>query len=97
MKEYCSPLWAGSPASRLAQLDVVETKAFNIIGIFSDGAESMSLSLHHCRQVGGLSVLFYHLLSGLAPSALSMLCPPSPLRFLQGTHGPPSPTSRETT
>ena len=62
-----SPLWAGSPASHLAQLDAVETKAIKIIGISYDEAESMGLSLCHRRQVGSLSVLF-HLLSGLAPS-----------------------------
>ena len=34
--EYCSPLVAGSSASHLAQLDAVENKAFNIIGIPRD-------------------------------------------------------------
>jgi len=28
LMEYCSPLWDGSPASHLAQLDTVETKTF---------------------------------------------------------------------
>ena len=73
--EYCSPLWAGDPASHLAQLDAVEAKAFKIIGISRDEAESMSLSFHHRRQVGGRSV-FHRLLPGLAPSVLSVLCPP---------------------
>ena len=36
--EHCSPLWAGTPASHLAQLDTVETKAFKIIGISGDVA-----------------------------------------------------------
>ena len=66
LMEYCSPLWGGAPASQLARLDAVETKAFRIIGISRDEAESLGLSLSHQRQVGGLSV-FYRLLSGLAP------------------------------
>ena len=85
--EYCSSLWAGTPASHLAQLDAMETKAYKIIGMSHDEAESMGLLLSHRRQVGGLSV-FYRLLSGLAPSALSILCSPHP-RFLQVTYGPP--------
>ena len=65
--EYCSPLWAGSPASHLAELDAGETEALKIIEISHAEAESMGLSFHHRRQTGGLSV-FYCLLSGLAPS-----------------------------
>ena len=84
--EYCSTLWADPPALHLAQLDTVETKAYEIIGISFDEAESMGLSLCHHTKVGGLSV-FYHLLSGFVPSALSVFCPP---RFLQGSHGPAS-------
>ena len=62
--------------SHPVQLDAVETKAFKIIGISPrDEDESMGLSLHHHRQVGGPSV-FYFLLSGLALSVLSALCPP---------------------
>ena len=72
--EYFSHLWAGSPASHLAQLHTMETKAFKITGTPHNEAESMGLSLHHHGQVGGLSV-FYCLLSGLVPSALSVLCP----------------------
>ena len=72
--EYCSPLWAGTPASHLAQFDAVETKAFKIIGISHDEAESMGLSLYQRIQVGGLAV-FYHLIFGLVPSVLSWLCP----------------------
>ena len=41
--EYCFPLWAGIPASHLAELDIVETKAFKIIGIVRDEAESVGL------------------------------------------------------
>ena len=37
--EYCSPFWAGAPASHLARLHAVETKAFTIIGISCDEAE----------------------------------------------------------
>ena len=48
------------------RLHAVETKAFQIIGISHDEAESLGLSLSHRRQVGGLSV-FYRLLFGLAP------------------------------
>ena len=69
---YCSPLWAGATISHLSQLDAMETKAFNIIGLSHDEAESMGLSLHHLQQVGGLSVLF-RIISGLAPSALSVI------------------------
>ena len=75
--EYCSPLWAGAPASHLSRLHAVETKAFQIIGFSHDEAESVGLSLSHRRQVGGLSV-FYRLLFGLAspcPLALSAICP----------------------
>ena len=71
LMEYCSPLWAGVPASHLSRLHAVETKAFRIIGISSDKAESLGLSLSHRRQVGGLSVL-YHLLSGVAPPLLCL-------------------------
>ena len=92
LMEYCSPLWAGAPASHLSRLHAVETKAFQIIGISHDKAESFCLSLSHHRQVGGLSV-FFRLLSCLAPPH-----PPPPplcLRFVptifsQGAQGPPT-------
>ena len=74
LMEYCSPLWAGAPASHLSQLHAVETKAFRIIVISRDEAESFGLSLSYRRQVGGLSV-FFCLLSGLTPTAVSMICP----------------------
>ena len=74
LMEYSSFLWAGAPASHLSQLHTMETKAFMIIGISHDEAESLVLSLSHCRQVGGLSV-FYSFLSSLAPPALSAICP----------------------
>jgi len=81
--EYCSPL---------AQINTTVIKAFNIIGIACNEAESMGRSLFHHAQVGGLSVFYRHL-SGLASSALSMLCLSTPSHtpmFLQVTHGPPS-------
>ena len=56
LMEYCSPLRADAPASHLSQLHAVETKAFRIIGISHGEAESLSLSLSHRSQVGGLSV-----------------------------------------
>ena len=74
LMEYCSPLWAGAPASHLSRLHAVETEAFWIIGISCDEAESLGLSLSHRRQIGGLSV-FHCLLSSLAPSAVSVICP----------------------
>ena len=72
LMEYCSPLWAGAPASHLSQLHAVETKAFGIIGISREEAEPLVLSLSHRRQVGGLSI-FYRLLSSLAPPPLLSL------------------------
>ena len=74
LMEYCSPLWAGAPASHLSRLQAMETKAFRIIGISRNEAESLGLSLSHRRLVSGLSV-FYHLLSILALPALSAICP----------------------
>ena len=68
----------------------METKAFKIIGIYRAEAESVGLRLYDFA-IADMSVVFviYLLLSGLAPSALSMLCPP---RFLQGSHAPPPTT-----
>ena len=76
LMDYCSHLWAGALASHVARLDILETKAFKIIGISCDETESMGRSLSHHRQVGGLFV-FCQPLSGLAHSALSVLCPPT--------------------
>ena len=90
--EYCSPLWAGAPASHLSRLHAVETKAFWIIGISRDEAESLGLSLSHRRLVGGLSV-FYRLLSSLAtppPCSLCNLSPPHFRRALKVRQQPPS-------
>ena len=87
LMEYCSPLWAGVPTFHLSWLHAVETKAFRIIGISRDEAESLDLSLSHRRQIGGLSI-FYHLLSGLARTPL--LCLQFvPTIFPQGAQGPP--------
>ena len=85
--EYCSPLWADAPASHLSRLPAVETKAFRIIGISRNEAESLGLSLNHRRLVGGLSV-FYRLLSSLAPPLLSLRFVPT--TFPQGAQGPPT-------
>ena len=74
LMEYCSPLWAGAPASHLSRLHAVETKAFRFIGISCGEAESFGFSLSHRRQVGSLSV-FYFILYGLAPSAVSAIRP----------------------
>ena len=41
--EYCSPLWAGASTSHLSHIDVVETKTIQIIGIFCNEAEFLSL------------------------------------------------------
>ena len=54
----CSPLWAGYPASHLAMFDAMEAKAFNIMGISLNEAESLGQWLCLRWQVGGLSVLF---------------------------------------
>ena len=43
LMEYFPSLWAGAPASHLPQLHAVETKAFRIIGISCDEAESFRL------------------------------------------------------
>ena len=83
---FCSPLWAGAPASHLSRLHAVETKAFRIISIYRDEAESLA-SLSHRRQVGGLSV-FFRLLSGLSPPRLCLRYVPTIL--LQGAQGPPT-------
>uniref|UniRef100_UPI00358DED36 uncharacterized protein n=1 Tax=Myxine glutinosa TaxID=7769 RepID=UPI00358DED36 len=46
-----NPLWAGAPASHLARLHAVETKAFRISEISRDEANSEGLSLTHRRQL----------------------------------------------
>ena len=78
LMEYCAFLWAGAPASHISRLHAVESKAFWIIGISRDEAESLGLSLSRRRQVGGLS-FFYHLLSGLDHCSVCDLYPPIPV------------------
>ena len=90
LMEYCSPLWAGTPASNLAHLDAVETKAFKIIGISHDEVESMCISLFHHRQVGGLFVffsIFFWSCTTICP--LCALSPPPHPMLMQSAHGPP--------
>ena len=77
LMKYCSPLWAGTPASHLTLLDAVETKAFRIIGSSRDEAESLGLSLCHCRQVGALCRLL-PLFSSLPLCPLHALSLPTP-------------------
>ncbi len=72
--EYCSPLWAGVPASHLARLHAVETKAFRIIGISCDEADCEGLSLS--PQAGWWSFcLLPTLLWPCPPSSLCALSP----------------------
>ena len=86
--EYISPLWTGTSASNLAQIDVVETKAFRINGISHAETELMWLSLSSHRYISDLSV-FDPLISGLAPSALSVH-PPNHQVSAGLTYSPPS-------
>uniref|UniRef100_UPI00358E6C84 nicotinamide N-methyltransferase-like n=1 Tax=Myxine glutinosa TaxID=7769 RepID=UPI00358E6C84 len=60
LMEYCSTLLAGSPASHLAQLDAVETKAFKIIRISHAESECMGPKLRHRRQVCAGDEWSYH-------------------------------------
>ena len=53
----------------------MKTKALKIIGISHDEAKPLGLVPSHSWQVDGLSI-FYNILCGLAPSALSLLCFP---------------------
>ena len=73
LMEYCSPLWAGSPASHLSQLYAVETKAFKIIGI--SAMKPGPWASHFPIIDNSVVSLFHRLLFGLASSALSVLCP----------------------
>ena len=74
----------------------METKAFRIIGMSRDEAESLGLSLSHRRQVGGLSV-FYRLLSGLASPPPCSICDMSPLYFRRALKVRQQPPSGKTT
>ena len=67
--EYCSPLLTGAPASHLSRLHAVETKAFSIIGIDRDEAESLaSHTLTAGRSVVFLSSTVSSLVSPTAPT-----------------------------
>ena len=87
LMEYCSPLWAGAPASHLSPLHAVETKAFRIIGISCDEAESLGPSL---SLTAGRSVVF------LSSTVSSPVSPPVlclrfvPTIFPQGAQGLPT-------
>ena len=86
LMKYCTPLWAGAPASHLSWLYAVETKAFRIIGISHVEAESLRLSLS--AQASRWS---FCLLSGLTLHALSVICPPPIFhRVLKVCQQPPS-------
>ena len=84
LKEYCSPLFGGAPASHLAQLHAVEAKVFRII-VSPAMKLSLWVSLFHQRQVGGLCLPQSPLRP--CPPALSVICPP-PI-FSQGAQGLP--------
>uniref|UniRef100_A0A8C4WTM6 B(0,+)-type amino acid transporter 1 n=1 Tax=Eptatretus burgeri TaxID=7764 RepID=A0A8C4WTM6_EPTBU len=76
--------WREKSLIRPYKLDAVETKAFKIIGISRDEADSMGLSLSHRRQVSSLSSTT----SFLVLYPLLFLCfvhttPPSPTKILQ--------------
>ena len=82
LMEYCSPLWAGALASHLSLIHAVETKAFGIIGISRDEAESLGLSFSHHRQHGGLSA-FYSPVLPPPPCFVFDLSPPHFRRTLK--------------
>ena len=87
--EYCSPLWAGAPASHLSWLHAVETKAFRIIGISRN--EAVFGSLTQSPQVGRWSFCLLP-----SPTVSSPVSPPLlslrfvPTSFPQGAQGPPT-------
>ena len=94
LMEYCSPLRVGAPASHLSRLHAVETKAFRIIGISHDEAESLglSLSLTAGRPVVFLSSTVSSPVSPPLPSHHSVcdLFPPYFRRALKVRQQPPS-------
>ena len=92
---YCSPLWAGAPASHLSWLNAVETKAFRIIGISCSEAESLGLSLTSGRSVVFLSSTVSSLVS--PPSPLCLIYPPSPPYFCRALKVRQQPPSGKTT
>ena len=46
LREYCSPLWAGAPASHLARLHAVKTKAFRIMSGPVGSLDQILIGLH---------------------------------------------------
>ena len=93
LMECWSQLCTGNPVSYLSQLDTMESKAFKITGISRNEAESMGLSLHHRRQVGGLCLPPPFWSCILCP--LCALSPPSICR-MHGVdkHPPPCETAK---
>ena len=70
--EYCSAIWLGAPATSLALLDNVQSKAAKFIG----HAQAIELqSLAHHRGVAALCAL-HRILHKSAPEPLWSLCPP---------------------
>ena len=77
LMEYCSPLWAGSLASHLAQIDAAETKALKIIVISCD--EAVSGPITSPSQTGRWSLCL--LPPPFWSCAFCMLCPPGICRM----------------
>ena len=70
--EYCSAIWLGAPATSLALLDNVQSKAAKFIG----HAQAIELqSLAHRRGVAALCAL-HRIVHKSAPEPLWSLCPP---------------------
>ena len=100
LMETCSPLWGGAPTSHLAPLHAVETKAFRIIGISRDEAESLGRCV--CLSVSPSLFLSLSPEAGrwsfcLLPSPLRSRPPPPrlclrflPAIFKQGAQGLPT-------
>uniref|UniRef100_A0A8C4PZH3 N-acetylglucosaminyl-proteoglycan 4-beta-glucuronosyltransferase n=1 Tax=Eptatretus burgeri TaxID=7764 RepID=A0A8C4PZH3_EPTBU len=85
--ENCSPFWACSPSSHLAQLDDLETKAFKIIGIPHD--EAVYEPLTSPSPTGRWSLCLLpppFLVLHPLPSPCSALSTP---KYLQDACGPP--------
>ena len=89
LMEYCSPLWAGAPALHLSRLCAVETKAFRIIGISHDEAESLS---SHSLTAGRSVIFQFSTISSLVspPCSVCDMSPPFFRRALKVRQQPPS-------
>ena len=70
--EYCSAIWLGAPASSLALLDNVQSKAAKLIG-HTQAIELQSLA--HRRGVAALCAM-HRIVHKTAPEPLWSLCPP---------------------